>query len=336
MKAIREFRGVTAAGFRDEILPASEPAVMRGLVRDWPLVRAGLESRDAFCHYVKAFDRDYDLDTMYGPASIGGRLFYNDDLSGLNCRKGKARLSVSLDYLLEHADDNPAPTLAIQSVIMSHFIPGLDEENSLPSGFVPEGIEPRLWLGGPSTVAAHYDPSENIACCVAGSRRFTLFPPGQVANLYVGPLELTPSGAAISMVDLDNPDLDRYPRFREAQESAYETVLEPGDAIYVPYLWWHHVRSRESLNGLVNYWWARAPESCGDPRNVLIHAMLSIRSLPPAYRDAWRTMFEHYVFGDPAAAGAHLPEERRGILGEPSEADIRRMRLALSRALSRT
>ncbi len=335
MQSIREYRDVTAATFRDDILSAGEPAVMRGLVRHWPLVRAGLASRDAFCRYILAFDGGYDLDTMYGPASIGGRLFYNDDLSGLNCRKGKARLSVSLDHLLGHAAADSAPTLVIQSVIMRHFFPGLELENRLPPGFVPEAIEPRLWLGGVSTVAAHYDPSENIACCVAGSRRFTLFPPEQVVNLYVGPFELTPSGATISMVDLDKPDLERYPRFREAQEAGYETVLEPGDAIYVPYLWWHHVRSREPLNGLVNYWWARAPEICGDPRNVLVHAMLSVRALPPEYRDAWRALFEHYVFGDPAEAGAHLPAERRGILGEPSEADIRRMKLALSRALSR-
>jgi hypothetical protein len=63
--------------------------------------------------------------------------------------------------------------------------------------------------------------------------------------------------------------------------------------------------------------------------------MLAIRALPPSYRDAWRAMFEHYVFGDPDEAGAHLPKARRGILGEPTEDDIRRMRTALARALNR-
>lgn len=335
MRAISEFDGLTAPAFRDEILPAGQPAVLRGLLREWPLVRAGRQSREAFCRYLKGFDRDHDLDTMVAPPSIRGRLFYNEDLSGLNCRKDKARLSAALDYLLEHADDEHAPTLAIQSVVMSHSFPGLEHENSLPQGYVPAGVPPRLWIGGRATVAAHYDPSENIACCVAGSRHFTLFPPAQVANLYVGPFELTPAGATISMVDFDQPDLERYPHFEEALDAAYEAVLEPGDAIYVPYMWWHHVRSREAVNALVNYWWSRVPERAGDPRNVLLHAMLAIRALPPSYRDAWRAMFEHYVFGDPDEAGAHLPRARRGILGEPTEDDIRRMRTALARALSR-
>jgi hypothetical protein len=137
------------------------------------------------------------------------------------------------------------------------------------------------------------------------------------------------------MVDFDQPDHERYPRFEEALGAAHEAVLEPGDAIYVPYMWWHHVRSREAVNALVNYWFSCVPERAGDPRNVLLHAMLAIRALPPSYRDAWRALFEHYVFGDPDEARAHLATARRGILGEPTEDDIRRMRTALARALSR-
>ena len=88
----------------------------------------------------------------------------------------------------------------------------MQDHNRLPAGYLPEGTEPRFWVGSRATVAAHYDASENIACCVAGSRRFTLFPPEQVSNLYVGPFELTPAGATISMVDFDHPDYDAYPR----------------------------------------------------------------------------------------------------------------------------
>ena len=152
-------------------------------------------------------NRGYDIDTAYGAPSIGGRFFYNADLSGLNCRMGRARLSASLRLLCSSiADDEPAPSLAIQSVVISGFLPGLQDHNRLPAGFLPEGTEPRFWVGSRATVAAHYDTSENIACCVAGRRRFTLFPPEQVSNLYVGPFELTPAGATISMVDFDHPD----------------------------------------------------------------------------------------------------------------------------------
>lgn len=335
MNPIREIDAITPSRFREEILAAGQPAVFRGLLRDWPLVQAGSESDEAFCTYVKQFERGYDIDTAYGAPSIGGRFFYNADLSGLNCRMGRARLSASLDYVLEHRDDEPAPSLAIQSVVISGFLPGMQDHNRLPAGYLPEGTEPRFWVGSRATVAAHYDASENIACCVAGSRRFTLFPPEQVSNLYVGPFELTPAGATISMVDFDHPDYDAFPRFRDAEAAAQVADLAPGDVLYIPYLWWHHVRSRGSVNALVNYWWERVPAIAGDPRNVLLHAMMAMRSLPASYRDAWRSLFEHYVFAEPTAASEHLPPARRGVLGELGPEDVKRMRLALSRALSR-
>ncbi len=335
MQTVREVRNITAETFRDELVVGHRPAVFRGLVGNWPMVAAARESDEEFCRYIKQFDRGYGIHTAFGPPSIGGRFFYNEDLSGLNCRMTESKLAQSLDYLLEHRDDRPAPALAIQSVVISRYLPGLEAANRLPAGFVPAGIEPRLWLGNRGTVAAHYDPSENLACAVAGRRRFTLFPPEQVENLYIGPFELTPAGAVISMVDFDHPDYERYPRFRDAEAAALVVDLEPGDAIYIPYLWWHHVRSLDAVNGLVNFWWAREPERCGDPRNVLMHAIAAIGHLPPAYRDAWRAMFDHYVFDPEDRAGQHLPPDRRGILGEPDAQTIARFRAGLAKALSR-
>ena len=335
MTPISEIEAITPEIFRNEILPKAQPVVMRGFVADWPIVQAGKTSSDAFRQYLKGFDRGQEVDTIYGAPSIGGRLFYNDDLSGFNYRTARARLSGSLDYMLEHADDDLPPALAIQSAVIRLYFPGLQLENKLISGFVPESADPRIWLGNRVTVAAHYDPSENIACCVAGSRQFTLFPPQQVVNLYVGPFEFTPAGATISMVDFDNPNYDKYPRFQYAEKAALTADLNPGDAIYIPYLWWHHVRSRDAINGLVNYWWAEADKQYGDPRNAMFYAMMSIRSLPPPHRDAWKAMFEHYVFETNGKPGIHLPDERQGILGKLKPDTLKQLKMALSQFLSR-
>jgi hypothetical protein len=336
MQSIREFEGTSPQVFRDEILQSAKPAVFRGLVADWPIVAAAITSDETFCDYLKRFDRGYDVDTAYGPPSIRGRLFYNEDLSGLNFRMGKSRIDAALRHVMDHAGEDPAPTLAIQSVVISRYLPGLELENRLPGGLIPSETEARLWVGSRGVVAAHFDVSENIACCVAGSRRFTVFPPEQVGNLYVGPFELTPAGATISMVDFHDAATDRYPKFAAALEAAYEAELRPGDAIYIPYLWWHHVQSLNDVNALVNYWWGQANELYGNPRNVLTHAMMSIRSLPPAYRRAWRSMFEHYVFDADSGAGEHLPESRRGILGDPGVDYWTKLRQGLSRILSRS
>lgn len=328
---ITETMQLSVEEFHNDVLPAGKPLVIRGLVNDWPMVKAGKAGAVEFCNYLKCFDRGYDINTAYGPPSVKGRFFYNADMSGFNFRAGQAKLSHSLDYLLEHADDNPPPALAIQSVIIPHYLPGVEHENRLA---LLGNVEPRIWIGGRGIVAAHYDPSENIACCLAGRRRFTLFPPEQVANLYVGPFESTPAGAAISMVDFNQPDYEKYPKFKVAEDAALVAELEPGDAIYIPYLWWHHVRSLESVNALMNYWWGGLSDQKVDPRNALFHAMLAIRNLPPHYRDAWHTMFEHYVFETNGNIGEHLPEKRRGILGDMTPDDIKARGNSLAKTLA--
>jgi Cupin-like domain len=332
MQKIPERRNVAADTFHNEILPAAKPMVFRGLVPDWPVVHAARRSAQALCDYLKRFDRGNSVSTMYGPPSIRGRFFYNEDLSGFNFKQGTAKIAAALDYIMENASTEPPPALAVQSVPARANLPGFEAENRLP---LLQDVEPRVWIGNAVIVAAHHDPSENIACVVAGRRRFTLLPPEQVSNLYVGPYELTPAGATISMVDFDAPDYQRHPKFAEALEAACFADLEPGDAIFIPYGWWHHVRSIERMNMLVNYWWAPPTNGRGEPRDAFLHAMLAIKELPPAHREVWRALFEHYVFQADGPPGAHLPADRLGILGKMDPDSIQGVRAALAKVLRR-
>jgi hypothetical protein len=169
---------------------------------------------------------------------------------------------------------------------------------------------------------------------VAGRRRFTIFPPEQVANLYIGPLDNTMAGQPASMVDLAAPDFARFPRFEEALRSAFVAELAPGDAIFIPALWWHGVESTEPLNILVNYWWQDISPDSTSAFAAMVHGILALRELPVETRDAWRAYFDHFVFqrdGDPAA---HLPKGRRGILDEPTAPLRGRIRQFLLRVLS--
>jgi len=114
-------------------------------------------------------------------------------------------------------------------------------------------VAARLWLGNAISTPTHFDESSNIACVAAGERRFTLFSPEQVHNLYVGPIGHAPTGTPISLVDVDAPELARFPKFEHALAAAQSAHLGPGDAIYIPPLWWHHVASRRPVNLLVNH-----------------------------------------------------------------------------------
>ena len=200
--------------------------------------------------------------------------------------------------------------------VIADCLPGFAATHPMPS--LPASVQPRLWVGNRVTTPAHFDASHNLAVVVCGRRRFTLFPVEQVANLYIGPLDFAPTGAAITLARPDAPDFDAHPRLRDALANARVAELEPGDALYLPPLWWHQVESLEPLNALVNYWWVPAQlehRASAPALGALLHARLAFAALPAQERRDWRVLFDHYVFGD-ADPAAHIPQARRGVLGE--------------------
>lgn len=311
--SIPEYHGITPQIFADEIQPRGEPVVLRGAATDWPLCKTAAQGPAAAGDYLSRFDTGRPIETIFGDPSIRGRFFYNDDLSGLNFEKLNVAFRDALRELVEGIGTADARTVYIQSVPAKDHFPGLAAENRL--GLLSDAIEPRIWIGGALSVQTHFDLSENIAVVAGGRRTFTLFPPSALPDLYPGPFEMTLAGPPVSMVRLENPDLARYPRFPKALEKAQRADLGPGDAIYIPYFWWHHVQSHEPFNVLINYWWNDTSPDLGSPFDALLHSIIAVRDLPDRQRDVWRRMFEYYVFkthGDPVA---HLPERARGALG---------------------
>ena len=325
-------RDVTAAS----LIAGNEPVVFRRAVENWPLVAAGRTSRSSAMAYIKAFDRGQPLLVYRGAPRIRGRFFYNEDLSGLNFSTEWISLDAFFDHIEANADhDNPA-SFYIGSLDMESHIPGLVAGHGWPiADFGSLAPLCSIWLGNRTVAAAHFDMSHNIACCAVGRRRFTLFPPEQVHNLYPGPLEPTPGGQPVSMVDLSDPDLDRYPRFAHAMQYAQIAEMEPGDLLFYPALWWHQVEALDSFNALVNFWWNSTPAFVDSPMNTLLHALLSLRDRPDNEKLAWKAMFEYYVFGPSDRAQSHLPESARGDLCQMNETRARRLRSRLLQRLNR-
>lgn len=309
--AVREWRDVTLELFDSEIVTQGEPAILRGVVTHWPSVAAARESSDSIRTYLSRLDRGAQVRTFVGEAAMGGRFFYNAAMDGFNFAVAEAPFDRLLEVL---SDENDARHVYMGSTYTEEILAGFERENPL-NLVADKPTSPRIWIGKSSIIAPHFDESDNIACVVSGRRRFTLFPPDQVASLYPGPIDNTVAGQPTSMVELANPDFKRFPRFRKALKHALVAELEPGDAIYIPALWWHGVQATERLNVLVNYWWQDTPADAGSPMNAMGAALLSVALLPEGKRLAWRSMFDHFVFrlnGDPAE---HIPERAHGILG---------------------
>jgi hypothetical protein len=312
--------------------------VLKGLVGDWELVEAGRKSPSAAIAYLRSFYNGKTVGTFYGAPDVRGRFFYNDDVSGLNFETRRSPLDEVLLTLQDNLGASTPPSIYVGSTTIDACLPGLRKANDLVFDHeMFDGNEPlaSIWIGNRSLASAHYDAPNNIACCAVGPRRYTLFPPEQIFNLYPGPLDPTPGGQAVSMVNFADPDFDRFPRFREAIEAAQVADLEPGDALFYPSMWWHQVEAFGPFNVMINFWWNTSPKFMGTPMNVLKHAMLSLRDRPEHEKEAWRNVFDYYVFGPPERAREHLPAHSHGDLGPMDDRKARQLRAELLNKLNR-
>lgn len=303
------------------IVAAETPVVLKGLFDDWVALAAGRASPGRLIAYLGGMDRGVAVPVMEAPARAEGRFAYRADMREFTFTKRHASLREAIARIEGLIGREGAPTAAIQMLPLAEAMPEFAVQNPMP--LLPADSGPKLWLGGAVKTQTHNDRDHNLACVIAGRRRFLLFPPEQVANLYVGPLDNPPP---LSLVDPEAPDYQRFPRFRAAMAAARVAMLEPGDALFLPRYWWHHVTSLDPFNAMVNYWWG------GDdaPYEAFLAALLALKELPPGARAYWRAMVETHVFGDVAPSAGHIPERLRGALGtlRPDERAALRRRLS--------
>jgi hypothetical protein len=335
----REFDGVAPDAIPyAELLEAGQPVILKGVAAAWPLVAHGRESAAGAIAYLKTFSSPRPAVLYEGDAAIGGRFFYDESFTALNFKAHRAPLARSLERIESHLADARPPGFYIGSTDVDAFLPGLRAANHLTLNdpmFERAAPVVSIWIGNRTIASAHFDLSHNLACCMVGRRRFTLFPPEQVHNLYPGPLEPTPGGQVVSIVDFRAPDFERFPKFRDALAAGQVADLEPGDVLFYPSMWWHHVEARDSFNAMINYWWDTSPAFLDSPQTTLLHALLSLRDRSDAEKRAWRQLFEYYVFGPADLAGRHLPAPARGDLAPMDETKARRLRALLLGRMNR-
>lgn len=334
----RELDGTAAAPDLAALIAEGVPTILKGAARDWPLVRAGLESPEAAARYLLRFNNGQPVVGYTGDAAIGGRFHYNDDATTLNFRGERVAFDAFLAQILDNRGRADAPAFYIGSTDLDGYFPGFRAENDLaPVGdlFAQHPPLASIWIGNRTIAAAHHDMSNNAACCAVGHRRFTLFPPDQIAHLYPGPLAPTPGGQVVTMVDFAAPDLDLYPDFPLAAAAGEVAELEPGDLLVYPAMWWHQVEALDEFNVLVNYWWNAAPDHLDTPMTTLLHAMLALRDRPEHEKAAWRALFDYYIFGPADRAAAHLPPAARGPLAPIDPNLARQLRALIQRQLNR-
>ncbi len=333
-QALPEVSGSSVAGeerFLRQVVEPCRPLVLRGLVGAWPAVHCATRSPQDLRVYLSQFDQGREAEVFVGDAAIGGRYYYTEDLKGFNFTRRRMPFGAALEAIAAGRSAPGEPTLYLGSIPANEYLPGFAQANALP--VLPPHIAPRIWLGHASRVSAHFDTYDNVACVIAGRRRFTLYPPQTTGSLYVGPIDHTMAGQPVGLAVGSTPGDPRYPRFEQVREQALVAELGPGDALYLPKLWWHQVEGLEPFNALVNYWWDAFAAGPDAPYASMLLGLISIAERPAAERRAWRALFDHYVFRPERHPLEHLPPEQHGLLGPLRPDNYRRIRAWVMRLL---
>lgn len=186
--------------------------------------------------------------------------------------------------------------LCLQQLPIDARVPELAGEMSVPP-FIPAAKlnEINLWMASPdSRTPLHYDDMHNLFAQIEGRKRFVLFNPDQFEDLYPGPLNTR--SESFSRVDLKRPDFKRFPRLADVEY--WEAVVWPGDLLFMPAYWWHHVSSQD-VSVSVNYWWRP------DVRDALCPAFLRQLYLNLNLEDV-NALFEAFDFSALGTGSAAL------------------------------
>ena len=335
MRALCEIdsRDLEPARFQQQLVQGCRPVVIRGLVSDWPALQAASTSPRTLKDYLATFDIGGRVDAFFGDPAIAGKYYYNPGLDGFNFERRTMKLLEALEAIVEAVERPGAKSVYVGSVPTADYLPGFATGNPLP---LLGSTTPRIWLGTASNVSSHYDTLDNLACVIAGRRRFTLYAPELIDKLYVGPIDNTMAGQPVSLAaSAPVGSAAEFPLFEEVRNQALTAELMPGDALYLPKLWWHQVESVAPFNGLVNYWWDAFSAGPDAPYAALLLSMITIAERPAAERQAWKAFFDHYAFRSNGHPLAHLPPEKHGLLGPLKPDNYSKLRARILHLLRR-
>lgn len=160
-------------------------------------------------------------------------MLFSDALDHIFSEQGK------YSYMQQSRIDRDLPDLAAKITA-----PQLIGESKKVAAF--------LWISGAACKSTlHFDYSDNFLCQVSGEKQVILFPPAEYANLYPA---VDTKAAHCSHFDVFDPDLEKFPLYREARKNEVRLQLLPGDVLYIPKRWWHAVETvKPSIS--VNFWW---------------------------------------------------------------------------------
>lgn len=215
---------------RDEFLEryvcAGRPLVLTDVAADWPAMKrwspADLKAR--FGRHEIEIQAERNADPKYEENKLALRR--------------KMRLDAFVDQVLAGGPTNDYYMTANNEALRRpEFAPLLDDIGSLPAVCDRAELAQRssFWFGPAGTITPlHHDTLMLFHTQVVGRKRWRFISPLEWPKLYN-------YNGVFSPLDLDRPDLARFPDF--AGVKVLEVIVEPGETVFLPLGWWHQVTS---------------------------------------------------------------------------------------------
>ncbi|MDE3197886.1 MAG: cupin-like domain-containing protein [Acidobacteriota bacterium] len=240
LEKIERVHRPTVRQFEEEYLQPGKPVILTGVMDDW---RA-----------LSEWTRPY-LAERVGSRRVAIRTEPTGDFS-ITPEDGPryAREEMTFHEFLRNLDSPDCGRICyLQAECLEEKLPELLPDICIPIYADQKRLTGcRLWFGPGQRVALHYDMGHGLLAMIRGRKRLTMYDPGQLPFLYHSPMEGPNSSYPYSRVDVEKPDLGRFPEFGHARP--VEVVLNKGEMLFLPAFWWHHVVS-EGENVAVNFWW---------------------------------------------------------------------------------
>jgi hypothetical protein len=200
---------------------AQRPLLLKGAAAEWPA--------------VKRWSPAYLAQTV-GSVEVTPSVGLPDTEVPYNLRNKGYRKTMTVQQFVELM--STGDRCYIDQVPLT-MLPGLDQDYDFASLGPPDIKDVILWMGANTRSGMHYDYVDNLFAQVHGTKLAILAAPEEAGNLH-----LFPDSHTKSQVAPEHPDLKAHPRF--ARVKLVQTVLEPGDVLFLPRAWWHYFASSPS------------------------------------------------------------------------------------------
>ncbi|GAA42209.2 lysine-specific demethylase 8 [Clonorchis sinensis] len=238
-----------------DLMRIGQPFILTGAMTHWPACQSGNPHAWTVNYWRRCFGYrivPVEIGRKYTDESWGQELMsitrFIDQFvfpSSDSCDMKSETPSRPIGYLAQHQLFLQIPELGYDVHTPDYCMVSGEESSDVSD------VDINVWFGPANTISPlHHDSDRaNLLTQVSGYKYVVLFTASETPLVYPHPEKMLSN---TSQVDVEHPDLAKFPQFALAQ--GFHGILSPGEMVFIPPRCWHYIRSL-TTSFSVNFWW---------------------------------------------------------------------------------